>query len=187
MAWLEAASVRAFLDLGAELASHGAPAALVQAARSAARDEARHARSMTKLARRFGATPRPPRVRSTARRSLSALARDNAAEGCVRETYGALLNAWQATHARDPEVRAAMATLAADELRHAALSWEIAAWASAHVAPAPVARAQRKAIAKLAATVTAPIPRELRETVGLPDEREAADLARGLARHLWAA
>src|SRR5205814_1560141 len=41
MAWLEAASVRAFASLAEELASHGAPAALVAAARSAARDEAR--------------------------------------------------------------------------------------------------------------------------------------------------
>src|SRR5258708_38720960 len=65
-AWMEAASVRAFQRLARELAAHGAPLELVREARRAARDEARHARVMTTLARRHG--ERVPRVRLHERR-----------------------------------------------------------------------------------------------------------------------
>src|SRR5260221_4003130 len=42
-AWLEAASIHAFRRLARELHAHGAPRALVEAARTCARDEIRHA------------------------------------------------------------------------------------------------------------------------------------------------
>jgi hypothetical protein len=190
MAQLEAASVRAFAGLARELASFGAPDELVRACRDAARDERRHARTMTRLARKWGARLPKLRVRPAEPRSLAALARENAVEGCVRETFGALLNAWQASHAADPEVRDAMAIVAADELRHAALSWEIAAWAEGVLpesARRAIARAKRKAVARLAGAADRATSESLRRVAGLPSRVEALAMARGLAERLWAA
>jgi len=128
-AWLEAASIHAFRRLARELRAHRAPEELVTAARSAAKDEARHARLMTRLAKRFGA--KVPRVAYEDRgvRDLESVARENAVEACVGETFGALLAEWHASHARDAEVRDVMRAIAPDELRHAALGWAVDAWA----------------------------------------------------------
>jgi hypothetical protein len=131
---LEAASVRAFRDLGAELASLGAPRSLVARARESARDEIRHARVMARLARARGATPTGARATATTAQAttrasrLGELARENAVEGCVRETFGAVVATWQSMHATDARVARAMRTIARDETRHAALAWAIASW-----------------------------------------------------------
>ena len=127
-AWLEAASIHAFLHLARELTSHGAPGWLVKCALGAARDEVRHTAMMTRLATRYGAVPAAAQVSLPGPRSLEALAIENAAEGCVRETWGAVLALWQSRHARDPEVRAAFALIARDEIRHAGLAWEVDRW-----------------------------------------------------------
>jgi hypothetical protein len=190
MAHLEAASVYAFERLAAELEAHGAPADLIEAARESARDEVRHADAMGRLAARFGAVTerRPPRVRDVPQRSLASLARENAVEGCVRETYGALVNAWQAAHARDPDVRDAMRAIAADELRHAALSWEVAEWAKRRVAPGQrraIDRAQRRAVRKLVAEAAAPVHPALEHVAGAPDRARSKALALALAERLW--
>jgi hypothetical protein len=47
------------------------------------------------LARRHGVAPLPIKVGAFPARSLEDLAVENATEGCVRETYGALLALWQ--------------------------------------------------------------------------------------------
>jgi hypothetical protein len=60
-AWLEAASVYAFVHLARELGLHGAPHGLVRWALVAARDEVRHTELMTRLALRYGARPPAPR------------------------------------------------------------------------------------------------------------------------------
>ena len=131
MAWLEAASVHAFRRMARELAAHGAPSELVRCAKACARDEIRHARMMTKLATKHGVTV-PPVVASRATiRDLESIARENAVEGCVGETYGALYAAWQATHETDVELATAMSAIAPDELRHAAFGWQVAAWIDA--------------------------------------------------------
>src|SRR5581483_10898484 len=62
MAFEEAASVHAFRRLRDELALHGAPLPLVQAARRAARDEVRHARAMSARGRAEGASIPEARV-----------------------------------------------------------------------------------------------------------------------------
>ena len=125
---LEAASVAAFRRLREELALHGAPDELCQAARAAEQDEVRHTLAMARLARRHGGRYRRPRVEAVAPRSLAAVAEENAVEGCARETFGALLATRQAEHATDPVIARAMQGIAADETRHAALSWAIARW-----------------------------------------------------------
>jgi hypothetical protein len=126
---LEAASVPAFAHLARELRAHGAPLVLVDGALQARRDEVRHTRQMRALARRFGTVPVNARVRPTGLRSLEVVATENAVEGCVRETYGALVAWWQAIHSDDAVVRTTMRQVAADETRHAALAHEIHQWA----------------------------------------------------------
>lgn len=71
-----------------------------------------------------------PRVfRSTAATpSLFELALENATEGCVRETFGALVTLHQAANAESRELREAFAAIADDEAKHAALSWELKTW-----------------------------------------------------------
>lgn len=128
-AQLEEIAVFAFERIAAELELHGAPRALVDAANVARADEERHTRMTSDIARRFGVEP----VRATrpefAPRSLFALARENAAEGCVRETYGAVFALIHAHRTSDPTLRAELLAIANDECAHAELSWNIASWA----------------------------------------------------------
>ena len=101
-ACLEAAAVDAFRWLRDELVAQ-APKRLVRAASRAIRDEMRHVRVTSALARRFGEeaiTPPAPPPRVV--RPLLRLALDNAVEGCVRETYSALECLWQRTSRRIP-------------------------------------------------------------------------------------
>jgi hypothetical protein len=130
MATLEAASVIAFRRLYRDLARHGAPTDLLERARKAARDEIRHARATGKLAEKFGvAAPRMPKIeREDLGRSLMTIAKENAREGCVRETYGAMVAHLQVVRAGDADVRDVMAAIADEETEHAALSWDIAEW-----------------------------------------------------------
>ncbi len=137
MAWLEAVSVHAFERLERELAAHGAPPSLRRDARRARRDEVRHTAMTTRLARRRGVEPavpdRPPTMRV---RALVDVAVENAVEGCVRETYGALLAFVEALSSPDPSLRRAMRSIAEDECRHAELAWSVHTWALPRLLPA---------------------------------------------------
>jgi hypothetical protein len=127
-AQLEAAAVLAFELMQDELRALGAPEHLLEQARASAQDERRHARQMRALLRRRGLpTSAAPEVQRRAR-GVFEIALENCAEGCVRETYGALLAQHQAAHAQETDVRAVFSTLADDEARHAALSWELHRW-----------------------------------------------------------
>jgi hypothetical protein len=188
-AHLEAASVPAFRRLADELAGHGAPARLCRAARRAARDEARHARQVTRLARAAGA--RPPRVSLAPPRprSLAAMAAENAAEGCVRESFGALLAWWQAATAADAGARHVAARIAPDESQHASLAWEIDAWAHTRLPPAArdrVRAARDRAVAKLADGWGETLPAAVRVPLGLPDGPTARTLIDALTTALLA-
>lgn len=133
MTHLEAASVRAFGDLARWLEHHGSPRRLVRSARRSAGDERRHTRAARRLAQRFGGMPTRPRHRRVPTPTLVALLEDDAVEGCVHETFGALVATWQASHAADAYVRRTMRRIAADETRHAALAWEILVWGVAQL------------------------------------------------------
>jgi hypothetical protein len=188
VAHLEAASVHAFHQIETMLGERGAPASLCRAARRAARDETRHARAVSRLARRFGGVPAAAHVtRRRARESLASLAVENFVEGCVRETYGALVATWQAAHASDPGVAAAMTRIAKDETRHAALSWSIAAWAENQLSPAARRRVTARGTAAvselLKATATPPL--DVARIAGLPDRTTQIALLRALDRTLW--
>src|SRR5690606_15044710 len=102
-AHLEAASVVAFDAMKRELASLGAPPRIVRAVERARADEVRHAKTTTRIARRFGATPPPVQVKRPRNRRALAVAIENAREGCVRETLGAAIALFRAERASDPE------------------------------------------------------------------------------------
>jgi hypothetical protein len=184
----EAASVEAFDILRVELIAHGAPTHLVAAAQRAARDEVRHARVMTALAARHGGHPRAPRVARSAIRPLEAIAIENAAEGCVRETFGALVGMWQARFANDSIVRKAMVRIARDESRHAALSWQVAGWIDGRLSPSArrrVTKACAAAIAQLEVDISRePAPAIVRE-VGVPSGPAARMLLTRMRDALW--
>jgi hypothetical protein len=187
-AYLEAASVDAFRILRRELRHHRAPAPLLRACSRAARDEVKHARATTALARLHGVRARKPEVARREVRSLEAIAIENAIEGCVRETFGALLAVAQASEANDPVVRAAMTRIARDETRHSALSWSLNAWIDARLSPASrrrVAAARAKAIETLRDELDR-APRDLvTDRLGVPRGERAMDMLDALGRELW--
>ncbi|MFP2957806.1 ferritin-like domain-containing protein [Myxococcus sp. 1LA] len=189
IAHLEAASIQAFLRLREELAMHGADVALQDAALMSALEEVMHTEVSARLAGRHGATAPAPRVDAAAPRSLFAVALDNAVEGCVRETYGALVARHQALHARDSEVRASMARIAEDETRHAELSWKIDQWAQERLSDAErdvLRLAKQRAAAALREEAAAPVNPVLESAAGLPSPEVAVAMVDTLARALWA-
>lgn len=186
-AWLEAQAEGAFERLTLELTAHGAPAALIRAARRSAREEARHAARMRAVCDRRGVRPIPAPEAPCAVRGLGDVAAENAAEGCAGETWGALLAMHQAATARDPDVRAAMADIARDEVRHAALSWAVHRWALGALdatSRARVERAEEDAWDALERAISADPPAHLAGPLGLPDALTALRLARALRASL---
>lgn len=186
-AQLEAASVVAFERLARELAAYGAPDALIAEARRAADDERRHARDTRRLAHDRGARVAPlPRLSGDVR-PLRTMAVDNATEGCVRETFGALVATWQAARAADADIARVMDVIALEETRHAALSWSVAAWLDG-VLPgddrAAVAKARAEAVDGLLAELAAPMDEALVREAGMPDADAALTLARAMLREL---
>ncbi len=188
MAGLEAASVLAFERLAQELSAFGAPAALVRKAQRAARDEVGHAAAMARLARRFGAVVGPVRCDALPTRTPVEVAVENAAEGCVRETFGALQATFQASRATEPSLARVFRTIARDETRHAALAWEVAAWLDGLLTAtqrAAVATARRRSLRRLRRGLAHSPPSWL-AAAGLPQADEAAALMDAVAP-LWAA
>jgi hypothetical protein len=179
-AYLEAASVDAFLHLEAQLSALDAPVPLRRRAVRAAEDEKRHARTTSRLARYYGAEPERPCLAEAPRLTLDQLARENMAEGCVRESFAALLALHQAERAEDPKVARAMRVIAREEARHAALSWSIHAWALERLdsaARAGVEGAAARAIARLRENARAPRASEVARIAGLPSAASEARLA----------
>jgi hypothetical protein len=186
----EAASVHAFTILAAELRAHGAPAELAHRCEAAADDEVRHAEQTSRLARRFGHEPLSVALASVPQRSLSELAFDNAVEGCVHETYAALLAVYQAHCAEDPQVAAELATIAKDETRHATLSWDIDIWLRSRLASAlqaAVVRAQREAVHGLINTRHLVEDERERRQAGLPSHAHCRHMIDAVTPHLWLA
>jgi hypothetical protein len=185
---LEAASVTAFDFLAAELASHGAPRALARRAERAARDEVKHAVVMRALAARWGAAVEESAVSGPVERSLEDLARENAVEGCVRETFGALLATLQGRAAKDRVVGAVLRRIARDETRHAALAWAVSAWAEPRLDPAARARvreARRAAVRELRHEASREPHESLASVAGMPRAPRARALVDAMETALW--
>jgi hypothetical protein len=184
VAHLEAASIHAFVRLGRELRGHGAEPALVRRTRQAARDEARHATHMSRLARRHGARVPRARVPELRSRSLFELARENEVEGCVRETFGAAVASWQAEHAATPELRGVFASIAGDEIAHAELAWQLRAWLRPRLNEAErteLDTLQRTALAALSRELAVEPPTAWRTVAGLPNAATASRMLALLA------
>jgi hypothetical protein len=187
-AQLEAASVVAFERLAEELVAHDAPATLVSRARCAAIEEQRHARDTQRLATARGASTLPVPTGARPIRPLVDVLVENAVEGCVRETYGALVALWQAHAAGDAAIRQTMATIAHEEIGHAELSWAIDRWGRARLTEqqrAALDRAKARAVAELARVCARPRPRDLVDEVGLPAVDRSSFFVRELAQRLW--
>jgi hypothetical protein len=190
VAHLEAASVVAFRRLEVELRRFGAPESLVKRARRARADEIRHARETSALARRFGGDVPALEVAAATDRDLLAIAIENAAEGCVRETYGALVATFQARTAKDPEVRDVLSRIARDESRHAELSHDVAMWLDGQLdaASRAMVRAERtRALAELRAAIETAPAADVIANAGMPTVVEARELLDGLDREVLAA
>lgn len=187
-AHLEAASIFAFHQLIRELQALDAPEELTLLALDAMIDEVRHAREVGRLAQRYGAETRPPEVRQTALRSLLEIALDNVSEGCVRETFGALLATYQAESATDLEVRQVMARIAEDETRHAALSWKLMAWLTPQLSEherAQVEAACAQTRSTLASQLDVALSAEECRTLGLPTREISQTLLDRMYAALW--
>jgi hypothetical protein len=168
---LEAASVHAFARMHIELQLLGANPALLGRVDSARKDEIRHARATAQIARRFGHAPQRATIGAHRSRSLVDIALENAVEGCVRETYGAVVAAYQARTAQDPQIALALSEIARDEAAHAQLSWDVAAFLDAKLTAderVQVARAQTAAEAELLAELASAPAARLVELAGLP-------------------
>jgi len=129
-------------------------------------------------------------VARSAVRSLEEVAIENAAEGCVRETFGALVGMWQATFAADARVRRAMKGVSRDECRHATLSWEIAQWIehrlNAH-ARQRLETARREAIHHLEVELWYEPEMDVVREAGIPSAQAAHRLFEHARAALWLA
>jgi hypothetical protein len=189
MAAAEAASVVAFERMAQEIAEHGLPRRLVRRARRAAVEEHRHYRMTAALARRFGARAVRGAVKHSASRSLFELALENAREGVVRETVGAVVGHFQWRHAEDDHVRGAMKRIARDETSHAVLSWELDACARSRLAVRErreLDRAVRAAFDEMERAASAPVCGDLIRLAGLPPAPVARELVAAVRRKLFA-
>ena len=190
MATLEAASVISFRRLHRQLAAFGAPKALLDRVRKAARDEIRHARATGALARKYGVSPAAPVIAPETETSLFAIAAENAREGCVRETYGALVAHRQMALATDADVRTCMTAIADEETEHAALSWDIAAWIETQLSPAErdvLAAERHRAYVELAGALAVEVDADIVAKSGVPHRDEALRMLQGLAPIMLAA
>lgn len=189
MARLEGASVYAFARLARELAAHRAPATLVEAACRALADEARHYWMVGALARRAGADVIAPRVEMDDEvRDLEQIALENAVEGCVGETFGAAMVAWQAQAAPEPMLAGMMRTIAREEAQHAELAIQVDAWSRARLSNAAgrriTERAEERVSALLDEVDRSRVSAEL-EAIGVPGVDAQVALLSGLREGVW--
>ncbi|HVY25825.1 MAG TPA: ferritin-like domain-containing protein [Polyangiaceae bacterium] len=137
---LEHASVASFAHVSLQLLALGAPAELVRASHQAALDEVEHARAMYGLASAYRGAPCGPGpldvsaakgFDSTSDRAgaLAAFAMATLDDACVAETAGAVIARQCAEAAESPALRSLLKRIADDEARHAALGWQMLAWA----------------------------------------------------------
>jgi hypothetical protein len=158
---MEHASIAAFARFTLHLLAVGAPSGLVRAAQEAMGDETNHAQLAFALAGAYGRADVGPGALaidgSLDGFSVSHLVATLLREGCIGETVAAIEAREGLEHARDPGVRAVLAILARDELRHAELAWRTVAWliAAGRVSRAAVLDEAERALAE---AFSAPAP-----------------------------
>ena len=170
----------AFNRLAHELLALGAPTELARSAHAAATDEVRHARMLGALDAGPAVRPRPPETTDLPCRDLFAVALENAIEGCVFETYGALVATFQAASAPTQALRRIFRSIAADERRHAALAMRVHAWTTERLSPTQASEldaCQREAVQSLRAELAAQAAHdEGPRALGLPTREQALAL-----------
>ena len=100
-------------------------------------------------------------------------------EGCIRETYGALVAGYQARRATDPALRSVLGRIARDEARQAALAHEVAAWLEPRLDAgerAAIAEARAAALTELRAAVRRAPASDVARLAGMPEPRDARAL-----------
>jgi hypothetical protein len=139
-AWLddaraELASVPSFLRLAAELTAVGAPTELRDAALRAADDERHHAHAAFAIASRWARSPfavapldAQPRFDRPSQSALTQLAIEAWQDGCLGEGTAAMCARRGLARVRDEQAASVLARIAADEERHAEVSWRIVEW-----------------------------------------------------------
>jgi hypothetical protein len=129
---MEHASIASFARFTLQLLALGAPPELVRDAQEAMGDETEHARLAFGLASAFAGRPLGPGPLAIDRALDGFDLRDFVAtlirEGCVGETVAAIEAREALEHVTDPAVRAVLETIARDDLRHAALAWQVLGW-----------------------------------------------------------
>ena len=126
-AYLEAASVDAFIELAEQLKAWGAPANLIQRCMVAAEEEQKHTLLMDTLAKTYGGSRPEPRSDQPGNTALLEVALHNAVEGCVQEAWAACVALHQSLRA-DESLQPIFAQIAKDEIKHAQLSWDLHKW-----------------------------------------------------------
>jgi len=182
-AHLEGAAVLAFEALEQELRAHRAPPSLVARARAAQDDEKRHHSSMSRLARRYRALVPAVEAERVPVRTLREIALENAVEGCVRETYGAAVAAYQAEWALDPLAREAMQAIAVDEAEHASLGWAVDEWIRPKLSRSmreELEEARHGARVRMWSETQRPAAKPLQAFLGLPGPAAAAVMTAAL-------
>jgi hypothetical protein len=142
---------------------------------------------VARLAARFGAHVDPVEVEAIPVRTLPEIAVENAVEGCVRETYGAAVAAFQGEWAQDGAIRRTMRAIAVDEAEHASLGWAIDSWVHPRLGAHERARvdlARHDAREGLVAQACAPVSPELSSIAGVPGTAASEQLIAALAP-LW--
>lgn len=127
----EHASVASLERAADELAMWDAPQALIDATREAAAQEMVHTSECLALAWRYGAPPLAPGPLAPAPLrpgTLTSLALDLFEEGCVNETYAAVVAASGARRAEVRDVREVLGRIADDESDHAGIAWASLRW-----------------------------------------------------------
>ena len=186
-AWLEAVSVPAFRTLARNLTLLKAPSTLIEAALAAAQDELLHEQQMTALAQREGESVVVPPVEEVPPKDLLALALENEREGCVNETFAALLAWHQAENAQDPTVASELKKIAWDETRHAALAFQIREWLLPQLTPAQQEATRQVRQQAIAARGAKPLelPTETAQRLGWPSRQQSLALLKLVAAPLW--
>jgi hypothetical protein len=90
--------------------------------------------------------------------------------------------------ATDLEIRCAMRAIARDELRHAALSWDVADWLDARLTPDDRVRVEEeraRALAELETELQNEPHEACRAAFGLPTREEAHAILRGMRANVW--
>lgn len=176
---LESAAVAAFMQLADELKAHGAPQHLIEGALNAAAEEIGHAKATFELAVKGGNLPRPIDFIPRGGRSLVEIAIENAAEGCVRELFGAACAHLQAQQARDPKIRATWQRIASEETTHAEWSLALDAWLRDQLTDSErrsVAEARRGAVADLRTSTRVEPSAILVQEAGVPTSSQVSQL-----------